>query len=374
MNQSFYRACMSLVSKSALPIHESTLSPKLTKTLHTLFQNEKARGVSLALFSNTQIQLLSMGEAKKEKGTPVTADTHFRIASIAKFVTAYCAVLLFNQGKIDLDTDVSNYLGYPLANPMHKESCITLRHLLSHTASLHDGVRYNQGIFTRMPLQEVLQGDSFTNHRPGTVFEYSNLGAGMIGCILENATKTPFDTLMREQVFEPLGINASYFPQKITGTLADAWRLFPPAKGANYHAKARQTQALPTNGMDQETGYLLPHGNLCIKAKDLALIAKAIANDKKTFDQMRTPITPFDQREPNMSQGLGTFIYNAPTKGKTLYGHQGLAYGAVHGLFMDEMGNGFVALTSSISEHRHGVLTDANLKMCALLWQGELHG
>ena len=224
------------------------------------------------------------------------------------------------------------------------------------------------------PLGELLASpNSFAPYAPGEKWEYSNFAAGMIGCVLEGATGKAFDALMRETVFEPTGVLASYYPQKIKGILADAWRLFPPSGQPNFDAKARLNKPLPREDTpDIARDYLLAHGSLCITAPGLCRIARAVYQNKEAFDVMRTMIVPFGKRDATLSQGLGTFIYRSGNAlMPVLYGHQGLAYGAVNGLFMDKDGRGFCILTSAVSEKRTGVLTDMNRALCEAVFAEE---
>lgn len=83
--------------------------------------------------------VLAEGLADKASRRGVTADDPVRIASISKLVTALGVMRLVDEGKLDLDRDVSDYLGWDLRNPAWPDKPITLRHLLSHQSSLVDG-------------------------------------------------------------------------------------------------------------------------------------------------------------------------------------------------------------------------------------------
>lgn len=74
---------------------------------------------------------------------PVNDQTRFRVASISKLVVALGAMRLVEQGKLDLEADVGEYLGFALRNPAFPRVPIRVRHLLSHTSSLRDGSCYS---------------------------------------------------------------------------------------------------------------------------------------------------------------------------------------------------------------------------------------
>ena len=85
---------------------------------------------------------------------------------------------------------------------------------------------------------------------------------------------------------------------------------------------------------------------------------------------MRRRLADFGARDGRLSMGLGTFIVHDVLP-QTLYGHQGLAYGAVHGLFYDpEAARGFAVLTTGCSEAREGVLADINIALMRLILHG----
>ena len=93
----------------------------------------------------------------------------------------------------------------------------------------------------------------------------------------------------------------------------------------------------------------------------------------ESLEERRKEITPFGARAHNLSQGIGTFILrDGAFRSPVLYGHQGMAYGAVHGLFFDpETQRGFALLTTGASEARRGVLADLNAEMICMLLGGQ---
>ena len=96
---------------------------------------------------------------------------------------------------------------------------------------------------------------------------------------------------------------------------------------------------------------------------------------RDSLNDMRREIVPFGERARNLSQGLCTFILHDKTIfPRLLYGHQGMAYGAVHGLFFDpETNRGLALLTTGASEARRGVLADLNREIIIALMGEEKH-
>jgi CubicO group peptidase (beta-lactamase class C family) len=153
-------------------------------------------------------------------------NTMFRVASVSKFVTALGAMKLVEQGRLSLDADIGEVLGYRLRNPHFPDRAITLRMLLTHTSSLRDegGFKWDPGV----DLQDVLlpggrhygKGAMWSADKaPGGWFEYVNFNWGLIATMMERAGGERFDHLMRRLVFDPMGLKAGFY-------LAD----FAPAK------------------------------------------------------------------------------------------------------------------------------------------------
>lgn len=140
----------------------------------------------------------------------IGARTLLRVASISKLATALAVMRLAERGQLDLDRDVSDYLGYPLRNPAFPARAISLRELLSHTSSLIDGDVY----WAPYPLtlrQLLDSGGHFDGeHAPGSCFRYTNLNFGVIGSVLERVSGLRFDALMQREVFGPAGIEAGF--------------------------------------------------------------------------------------------------------------------------------------------------------------------
>lgn len=363
-----YRKALMFLPKHGR-MHEAQLEK--AKEAEKILRKHRCLGASLCIFDSEKVLgTAAFGEARK--GVPAAVDTVYRIASVSKLVTAMGAMKLQEKGVLSIDRDVADYFPFSLRHPKAPDTPITLRMLMSHTAGIHDGVDYNSGIAKNVPLSSLLKGDSFCAHLPGETWEYSNFGAGIAGAVMEAAAGMDFEALMQKEVFSPLGVQATFYPQKVQGELADATRILPPQKSPNFNAGERMARSLPEETCDAEHHYNLAHGNLCISAKELAKLSMALMQPgfltEESLQDMRKVILPFGQRAHNLSQGVGTFILQDESIcSRPLYGHQGMAYGACHGLFFDvETKKGMVLLTSGVSEARDGVLSDVNKDMLRL--------
>lgn len=355
----------------------SAFDPGMTARLTRILKKHRCVGAALCMFDAAgPRESLTFGVSHLPD-TPVLPGTAFRAASVSKFVTALGIMKLREQGRISLDCDVNEYLPIRLRHPLAPDAPITLRMLLTHTAGLRDGADYNRGVASGAKMSALLSGDSFADHRPGEKWEYSNFGAGIAGAVMEAAADVDFEALMQETVFAPLGVTATYYPPRVRGDLADAVRILPRGKTPNFNAAERRSRPMPKQEVNPETHYNLAHGALCVSAEELAKLGVAGMMpgflSAESLAEMRQEAVPFGERARNLSQGLFTFILrDAGVCPRPLYGHQGMAYGAVHGLFFDPARQrGVALLTTGASEARRGVLADLNAAVLSLLLGGD---
>jgi CubicO group peptidase (beta-lactamase class C family) len=165
------------------------------------------------------------GFADKETKIPFTPSTIMNIASISKTFTGVCIMKAVEEGKVSLDEDINNYLPFKVINPNLPSEKITLRHLATHTSGLTDrqtvyDSTYYYGGRTPEPLGEFLkeyfvQGgkhyskDNFLNSKPGTSRDYSNIGAGLAGFIIELRTGKNLNEYAKKNIFKPLKMKNS---------------------------------------------------------------------------------------------------------------------------------------------------------------------
>ncbi|PWF43380.1 serine hydrolase [Massilia glaciei] len=167
-------------------------------------------------------------------GARATARTMYRIASISKMMTTLALMRLVEQGKLTLDADAGEYLGFALRNPHYPERPISLRLLLSHTSSLRDDAGYSfkadQALRNLLVPGAPLYGDGkmwASNAAPGAFFTYSNLAWGVIGTIMERVTGERFDLLMRRLLLGPMGLRGGFNASAMTpAELADLATLY----------------------------------------------------------------------------------------------------------------------------------------------------
>jgi CubicO group peptidase (beta-lactamase class C family) len=255
-----------------------------------------------------------LGSKRLATGTtpaqPVDANTMFRIASISKFVTTLGTMKLVEQGRLSLDADISDYLGYRVRNPNFPERPITLRMLLTHTSSLRD-----DGGFKFAPdvsLKDVLlpggghygKGEMWSKTAaPGQYFSYVNFNWGIIATLMEHAGGERFDRLMRHLILDPMQLKAGFYladfaPANINDVATlyrkrekdgnEVWDPNGPwiAQSDDF---ANEAPVAPA-GLDRyaagTNGTLFgPQGNLRISAGELAKIMLMLMNEGRYGNQ-----------------------------------------------------------------------------------------
>jgi D-alanyl-D-alanine carboxypeptidase len=149
-------------------------------------------GLTLGLFAPDGFAtVLDLGYANRDARTPIAPDTLFQIGSISKSMTAAVIHQLAGEGRLRLDSRVSDVLP---AIPLPRGNAITIQHLLDHTAGLPDSA----------PM--FPDGGLWTGYVPGAHWHYSNTGYDILGKIAEHCGAKPLARLLAERIFRPIGM------------------------------------------------------------------------------------------------------------------------------------------------------------------------
>lgn len=320
-------------------------------------------------------------------------DDVMRVASISKLFVAYAAQTLAAQGQLDLDRDVSGYLGFPLRNPAFPDQPITARMLLSHTSSLRDGATY--WALAGDPLSSLFDDATHfaADHGPGGYFTYANINTGVLATVLERVSGARFDRLMARLLFTPMGITAGYnwfgaeqVPADRVVTLyrkrdaderwdaAGPWRPQVDAGGAQPLVRGKSgPEPLPADYVPGSNATLFgPQGGLRIAGPDIARLVSAMAGRGMAWSArgrvrllppaaaqgLAAPVWQADASASNgdtakgffTAYGSGAHRFRAPG-GTTLYaGHFADAFGLRGGTGIDPVtGDGFVYLITGFA-------------------------
>jgi len=208
---------------SAVPAGASGTDSDFRGRLEALMQEGRTPGLAVSVLVDGQVvRTESLGWADIDDQQPMRASSVLNIASVSKLVTSTAVLQLVETGAIELDADVSRYLPFSLRHPAGDEP-ITVRQLLTHTSGINDGPSYGASYACGDPavsLEDWLRGyllpdgtyystDNFLDSKPGTAFEYSNVGYGLLGLIAEQVSGVDFAELTRQRIFAPLGMTST---------------------------------------------------------------------------------------------------------------------------------------------------------------------
>ena len=362
------------------------LSPKnsfilflLSCSLSVSAQNEKAEADIQTIMKRLDVVGLSVAVVKKgeiiythsfglkniETKAPLSDTDIFRIASISKSFSATSIMQLIEAGKLSLDADFSDLVGFKIRNPKFPDKAITLRMILSHTSSIND----SQGYFTLDAINPVKNPDwqkCYSDVAPGTDYRYCNLNYNMIGTVIEKYSGQRFDNYVKNHIINPLGLYAGYNVDSL-----DAMR-FATLHEYNTSTKklspsplayAPRREEIKNYVMGYSTPIFSPTGGMKISATDLAKYMTMHMNygkykgtrimSKKSARLMQTKISE--------EEGYGMAIANREDviPGKLMTGHTGSAYGLYSAMFFNPKEKfGIVVITNGCNPSSSNGLND----------------
>jgi CubicO group peptidase (beta-lactamase class C family) len=231
-------------------------------------RSDVAGATVLVMKDGKELLKKGYGYSDLTKKAAVDPDTTmFRLASISKLFTWVSVMQLAEQGKLDIDADVNNYLDFKIAPAFGKP--ITLRNLMTHTGGFEEVV--HDIIFVDPKRAHSLRDFLIANqprrmYPPGEIPAYSNYGVGLAGYIVQRVSLEPFEQYVSEHIFQPLGMKHSSFNQPMTTELA-------PDVSDGYRA----TTEKPAIGF--EIFNPAPAGGVSSAAGDMEKFALALLND-----------------------------------------------------------------------------------------------
>ncbi|QQQ58928.1 serine hydrolase domain-containing protein [Actinomyces sp. HMT 175] len=247
-------------------------------------------------------------------GQPVAVDPQtslFRVASISKIPTSIAAMQLVEQGKVDLDADISAYLDFEIERRFDEP--LTLRNLLTHSAGFEESIRMAQDetdleayVKTNPPVQVF---------EPGSTPGYSNYGMALAGYIVQRVSGQPFETYVREHVLEPAGMTSSTYEQPLPKDMAGSL-------GPGYTSTGEE---VPFELMGD-----FPAGSLTVSAPDFAAFMNAQLSRspkllrEETWEQMWSPGLGEERLGNRAKAGeMGLGYFDLSRHGRRVVGHGG---------------------------------------------------
>src|SRR5215813_643451 len=310
------RAAVTIILLAWCVIAEAqTLTPELRQRVDLLANkmlSGPVAGISVAIARDGQMVFANgYGMANLDHSVAVTPETVFHIASISKNILAAVLLQLVDEGKVNLDDDVTKYV--PEAPTQGHR--VTVRQLLNHTSGIYS--------FTSLPEAEANERLDLTSEQvlalfkdkqfdfePGTAWRYDNSGFYLAGMIVERITKQGYGAYVREHIFRPLGMKSAQ--------MCDA-RMIVPKLASGYD---RDHGAL-VNAAPMTWKLPFAAGAICATATDVAKWQAALDAGRvlsaSSLAQMRTPTRLADGTL--IDYGLGTRL--GTLEGHRVVGHTG---------------------------------------------------
>lgn len=355
---------------------------------------------------------VTQGLADRTSGRPLTPDDPVRVASVSKLIVALGVLRLVEAGKLDLDRDVSDYLGWRLRHPAYPDRPISLAQLLGHRSGLNDDTNY--ALPLDADLETALRDPAAWDKArpPGGDFAYANFNYPVVAAVVEGVTSERFDKAMTRIVFRPLGLDACFnWPACSDAAVARAVVLYDAdgnvvrdeLKGARPPCPvvpaADGSCDLGTYRLARHGAGFSPQGGLRISANGLARIGVMLLRRGDGFLKAGSlaRLEAMAAVHPTSGEGTGGFFCeygvaihstggpalrdpacrdNLFGDGRLRLGHSGDAYGLRSGLWFDlEGGDGIAYFVTQVPEGQKGtrsaysaaeeVLVDAALRRTA---------
>ena len=324
---SLLTACGSTSSSASLPPREppsgehqltaEDVNAWLDGKLPDALKNEDIPGAVVSVVKDGQVVTTrgyGWADTGASGGQPVAVDPQkslFRVASISKIPTSIAAMQLVEQGKVDLDTDISAYLDFEIERRFDEP--LTLRNLLTHSAGFEESIRMAQDetdleayVKTNPPVQFF---------EPGSTPGYSNYGMALAGYIVQRVSGQPFETYVREHVLEPAGMTSSTYEQPLPKDMAGSL-------GPGYTSTGEE---VPFELMGD-----FPAGSLTVSAPDFAAFMNAQLSRspkllrEETWEQMWSPGLGEERLGNRAKAGeMGLGYFDLSRHGRRVVGHGG---------------------------------------------------
>ena len=285
----------------------------------------KVPGVSIGVWNKGHEYAMGFGMTNIRNPQPVTADTLFQTGSISKTFTGTVLMRLAEQGKVTLDAPVRKYIKDFKLKDKKVEKQVTIRDLLTHMGgwvgdyfnTFGDG----DDALDKM-VKEIAKLPQIHPHR--TIWSYNNTGFNVASRVIEVVTKKPYEQAVQEMLFDPIGLNMSFFyPNDVL--------LTHRVVAGHQQIDNRVQVALPWAVGRANNGV----GGVISTVKDLLKYARFhMSNGKKNILSGKSLKA---MREPQVSAGgrgdMGITWFIRKVRNVTLYGHGGATMGQLAYLF-----------------------------------------
>ncbi len=352
----FLTCFISCTGRQPKVIDYDYLKKYITTSIEKKMKTYNIIGVSVALVDDDKtIWSKGFGYADIDNNISTTSDTIFEVGSISKLFTATAIMQLVEQGKIDLDKPIQEYIKeFSIKTRYTDAEPITIRSLMTH----HSGLPSDKisEIFSLEEEKENFRNEIaylkevHTAYKPNYIWAYSNLGVDMLGIIIEKVTGMNFYDYIEENILKPLEMNHSSFivKEEMKPLISKGYESATGKGNDNYYIRT------------------MPAGSLRSNVSDMTNFIKMVINrgsfndkqilKKETFEQMFTPQNKGVALDFNFEIGLNWFLSNHLAGQVCSHGGDTLFFHAMLSI-IPEQKLGVIVLTNS----NYGILVSQSV-------------
>ncbi len=326
VNRENNRVISKSIASPVQPNSRNLPSAKLQILLNNTVSEQKIPGAVMYISTPKGKWLSASGVSNLETQTPMKATDGFAIASMSKTFVAVVVLKLAQEGKLNLDQAIANYLPKDISSHIANSQKITVRQLLNHTSGVAeylDTKEFKNATAHRSRLQpwtatEAIHyiDNALPQAAPAQKFIYTDSNYILLELIVEKTSRGTLAQAIRNRILHPLGLKNTFteLREPTLGHLATGY-------GDRHHNGLLESFA------DVNDGNGLGDGGLVSNAEDLAEFAKALFAKKTLLSpQMEKAMLTFTKKE-GYGYGLGVERFSTPF-GKS-FGHSGVAYGFI---------------------------------------------
>jgi CubicO group peptidase (beta-lactamase class C family) len=297
-------------------------------------------GVAIGIYHDGETAYTrGYGMANLEHGIPITPDSVFHLASVSKQFAGFAIALLWNEGTLDIDADIRQWVPEV---PAFGGATITLRHLMHHTSGLRDqwslldlaGWR-QEDLVTESDVLDLLARQRELNFAPGERYAYCNTGYTLMAVIVHRVTGKTLRAFCQERIFGPLGMTRTHFHDDHAEIVRGRTQAYIPRDEGGYRISIPEFDVVGATSLFSTVEDFV-HWDRHFTTLQLTT--------PETMAAFLEPATTTDGTETHYGWGITTEEY----RGITLVGHGGADHG-------------YRSSFLHVPEHNIGVTIFANL-------------
>ncbi len=384
-----------------LALHELGAIQPLTQVefeerVQALMGDGSIPGFSVAWLDKAgRLSAKAYGYADLEQGVAATVNTPYKVGSVSKTIVGIGATQMLERGMIDFDSGLASILPFNINHPTEDSSAMTLRQLVTHTASINDSEAYvcayyleadnsslaaaltgqdcPSPVMTKQPefLSSYLTqngalysaDDNFIDQPLGTRYNYSNIGAALTAEVLASAAGMDFESWTELNVFQPLGMsNTHWFNSRFQNSS------IKPAIRYVLDDEA-QPAALPEHGLATWADGDLRTSVIDLSTLLLSIISPEHPGVTRILSDQGIAAMLSPQTEQLSDEGEQGIFW---TRDNFMFGHDGGDPGVISNLqYSPELDMGFVFMmnVSGLDEPSEAIAADKFVALQQLVYQ-----